>query len=154
MEPCKVIALRRNEERAFVGVNSALGTLQHQMMQQFCRGMTLSAYNAAGTSLCEINKERDIAIAQCAIAADPGGNPAQHVLPDGLQANLVLAALALHCLHITMHHRLARQTDKGTISSVIQSTNQSRVPSSRPGTTVHPKGKDTRLDPEHKMGTK
>ena len=52
------------------------------------------------------------------------------------------------------NHSLIEGSDKDTISSVIQSTNQSRVPSSRPGTTVHPKGKDTRLDPEHKMGTK
>jgi len=53
-----------------------------------------------------------------------------------------------------INHCLIEGSDKGTILSVIQSTNQSCVPSSRPGTTVHPKGKDTRLDPEHKMGTK
>jgi len=35
-------------------------------------------------------------------------------------------------------------TDNDTISSVIQSTNQSRVPSSRPRVDVPPKGKDTR----------
>jgi len=52
------------------------------------------------------------------------------------------------------NHSLIKGSDKCAISSVIQSTNQSRVPSSRPGTTVHPKEKDTRLDPEHKMGTK
>jgi len=45
-------------------------------------------------------------------------------------------------------------SDKGTISSVIQSTNQSRVPSSRPGTNVHPKGKDTGSNPEHKLERK
>jgi len=52
------------------------------------------------------------------------------------------------------NHSLIKGSDNGMISSVIQSTNQSRVPSSRHGTTVHPKGKDTRSNPEHKMGTK
>jgi len=42
------------------------------------------------------------------------------------------------------NHSLIEGSDKGMISSVIQSTNQSRVMSSRPGTAVHPKGKDTR----------
>jgi len=39
--------------------------------------------------------------------------------------------------------------DNGTISPVIQSTNQSRVPSSRPRADVRSKGKDTRSNPEH-----
>jgi len=39
--------------------------------------------------------------------------------------------------------------DKGTISPMIQSTNQSRVPSSRPRADVRSKGKDTRSNPEH-----
>jgi len=52
------------------------------------------------------------------------------------------------------NHSLIKGSDKGTISFVIQSTNQNCVPSSRPGTAVHPKGKDTRLDPEHEMGMK
>ena len=46
------------------------------------------------------------------------------------------------------------ESDKGAISSVIQTTNQSRVPSSRPRTVVRPKGEDTRLDPEHKLEQK
>jgi len=50
--------------------------------------------------------------------------------------------------------RSLEQVDEGTISSVIQSTNQSCVPSSRPGTNVHPKGKDTRSNPEHKLERK
>jgi len=52
------------------------------------------------------------------------------------------------------NHSLIEGSDKGAVSSVIQSTNQSRVPSSGPGTALHPKGKDARLDPEHEMGTK
>ena len=45
--------------------------------------------------------------------------------------------------------------DNGTNSFVIQSTNQSRVPSSsRPRADVHPKGKDTRSNPEHKLEQK
>ena len=52
------------------------------------------------------------------------------------------------------NHSLIEGSDKGTISSVIQTTNLSRVPSSRPRTVVRPKGKDTRLDPEHKLEQK
>ena len=52
------------------------------------------------------------------------------------------------------NHSLIEGSDKGAISSVIQSTNQSRVPSSGPRTAVHPKEKDTRSNPEHEMGTK
>jgi len=44
--------------------------------------------------------------------------------------------------------------DKGTISPVIQTTHQSRIPSSRPRTVVHLKGKDTRSDPKHKLEQK
>jgi len=49
------------------------------------------------------------------------------------------------------NHCLIEGSDEGAISSVIHSTNQSRVPSSRPGTNVHPKGKDTGSNPEHKL---
>ena len=45
-------------------------------------------------------------------------------------------------------------TDNGTISSVIQSTNQSRVPSSRQRADVRLKGKDTRSNAEHKVERK
>jgi len=55
---------------------------------------------------------------------------------------------------ITCHEKVQCACDKGTISSVIQSTNQSRVPSSGPGTDVHPKGKDTMSNPEHKLERK
>jgi len=52
------------------------------------------------------------------------------------------------------NHCLIEGSDKVMISSAIQSTNQSRVPTSRPGTNVHPKGKDTRSNPEHKLERK
>jgi len=52
------------------------------------------------------------------------------------------------------NHSLIKGSDEGTISSMIQSTNQSRITSSRPGTAVHAKGKDTRSNPEHEKGTK
>jgi len=45
-------------------------------------------------------------------------------------------------------------SDNGAISHVIQSTNQSRVLSSRPRADVRPKGKDTRPNPEHKLEQK
>jgi len=44
--------------------------------------------------------------------------------------------------------------DNGAISPVIQSTNQSRVPSSRPRTDVRPEGKDTRSNTERKVEQK
>jgi len=45
-------------------------------------------------------------------------------------------------------------TDNGTISPVIQTTNGSRVPSSRPRTDVRPRGKDTMSNAEHKVEQK
>jgi len=44
--------------------------------------------------------------------------------------------------------------DNGAISSVIRTTNGSRVPSSRPRTDVRPNGKDTRSNAEHKVERK
>jgi len=44
--PRDLIDWRKNVERAFTGLNSTTGLLQHQMMQQFCRGTALSAYNS------------------------------------------------------------------------------------------------------------
>jgi len=44
--------------------------------------------------------------------------------------------------------------DNGTISPVIQTTNGSRVTSSRPRTDVRPNGKDTRSNAEHKVERK
>jgi len=52
------------------------------------------------------------------------------------------------------NHCLTEGSDNDTILPVIQSTNQSRVPSSRPRTNVRPKGKDTGSNPEHKMERK
>jgi len=52
------------------------------------------------------------------------------------------------------NHSLIEGSDNGTISPVIQSTNQSRVPSSRPRADVCPKGKDTRSNPEHMLERK
>jgi len=46
------------------------------------------------------------------------------------------------------------EIDNGAISSVIQTTNGSRVPSSRPRTDVRPNGKDTRTNAEHKVERK
>jgi len=52
------------------------------------------------------------------------------------------------------NHCLIEGSDNGTISPVIQSTNQSCVPRSRPRADVRPKGKDTRPNPEHKLERK
>ena len=49
---------------------------------------------------------------------------------------------------------LIEGSDNGAISSVIQTTNGSRVPSSRPRTDVRPNGKDTRSKAEHKVERK
>jgi len=51
-------------------------------------------------------------------------------------------------------HALIEGSDNGAISPVIQSTNQSRIPSSRPRADVRPIGKDTRSNPEHKVERK
>jgi len=52
------------------------------------------------------------------------------------------------------NHVMIEGSDNGTISSVIQTTNGSRVPSSRPRTDVPPSGKDTRPNAEHKVERK
>jgi len=52
------------------------------------------------------------------------------------------------------NHILIEGSDNDTISSVIQSTNQSRVPNSRPRTDVRPKGKDARSNAEHNVERK
>jgi len=49
------------------------------------------------------------------------------------------------------NHCLINGSDNSAISPVIQSTNQSRVPSSRTRADVRPRGKDTRSNPEHKL---
>jgi len=52
------------------------------------------------------------------------------------------------------NHILIEGSDNGAISPVIQSTNQSCVPSPRPRADVPPEGKDTRSNPEHKVERK
>jgi len=52
------------------------------------------------------------------------------------------------------NHILIEGSDNGTIAPVIQSMNQSRVPSSRLRADVHPEGKDARSNPEHKVERK
>jgi len=52
------------------------------------------------------------------------------------------------------NHSLIEGSDKGAISPVIQTMNQSHIQSSRPRTVVSPNGKDTRSDPEHKLELK
>jgi len=52
------------------------------------------------------------------------------------------------------NHILIEGSDNGAISPVIQSTNQSRVPSSGPRADVRPEGKDTRSNPERKVEQK
>jgi len=52
---------------------------------------------------------------------------------------------------VTMCYNGYPTNDNGTISSVIRTTNGSRVPSSRPRTDVRPNGKDTRSNAEHKV---
>jgi len=52
------------------------------------------------------------------------------------------------------NHILIEGSDNGAISPVIQSMNQSRVPSSRPRADVRPKGKDARSNLEHKVERK
>jgi len=58
---------------------------------------------------------------------------------------------------ISWNHRslcTAHTADNDTNSSVIKSTNRSRVPSSKPRTDVRPKDKDTRSNPEYKLEQK
>ena len=52
------------------------------------------------------------------------------------------------------NHSLIEGSDNGAISSVIQSTNRSRVPSSKPRTDVRPEDKDTRSNLAHKSEQK
>jgi len=61
---------------------------------------------------------------------------------------------AAQCKGQKNNHVLMEGSDNGTISPVIQPTNPSRVPSSRPRTDVRPDGKDARSNPEHKVEQK
>jgi len=68
---------------------------------------------------------------------------------------LFVAALCLVCVLFVSHFGISiRVADNGTISPVIQTTNGSRVLSSRPRTDVRPNGKDTRSNAEHKVERK
>jgi len=55
-----------------------------------------------------------------------------------------------HCLNMCFMLR-NNTSDNGAISPVIQTTNGSRVPSSRPRTDVRPRGKDAMSNAEHKV---
>jgi len=57
--PRDLIDWRKNVERTFTGLNSTTGSLQHQMMQQFCRGTTLSTCNSNVNQLCRNGKAAD-----------------------------------------------------------------------------------------------
>jgi len=51
-------------------------------------------------------------------------------------------------------HSLIEGSDNDAISPEIQSTNRSRVLSSKPRTDVRPKDEDARSNPEHKLEQK
>jgi len=72
--PQELIEWRKNVEWAFTGLNSTTGLLQHQMMQQFCRGTALSTYNSNVTQLYRNGKAADIADAQRAVDAYQGAD--------------------------------------------------------------------------------
>jgi len=69
--PRDLIEWRKNVERAFTGLNSTTGLLQHQMMQQFCRGTVLSTYNSNVNQLYRNGKTADGAAAQLATTKAP-----------------------------------------------------------------------------------
>jgi len=65
--PRELIDWRKNIERAFTGLNSTTGLLQHQIMQQFCRGTALGTYNSNVNQLYCNGKAADVAAAQLAV---------------------------------------------------------------------------------------
>jgi len=73
--PRELIDWRKKVERAFTGLNSTTGLLQHQMMQQFCRGTALGTYNSNVNQLYHNGKAADIATAQLAVDNYQGGDP-------------------------------------------------------------------------------
>ena len=73
--PRDLIDWRKNVDRAFTGLNSNTGLLQHQMMQQFCRGTALSTYNSNVNQLYRNGKASDVAAAQLAVDNYVGGDP-------------------------------------------------------------------------------
>jgi len=86
--------------------------------------------------------------------------PAQNEHPISFLVVVSNSVLVLSCIVLTnssfspLSGKIYIGFDNGTISSVIQSTNQSRVPSSRPRADVRLKGKDTRSNAEHKVERK
>jgi len=68
--PREIIQWRLNIGRAFTGLDSNTGTLQHQMMQQFTRGTAQGNYNTAVTQAYELQKAEDVKAAKAALAAD------------------------------------------------------------------------------------
>jgi len=82
--PRDVIEWRKNVERAFTGLNSTTGLLQHQMMQQFCRGTVLSTYYSNVNQLCRNGKTADTVAAQLVIDNYQGGDA--NVIANNAQA--------------------------------------------------------------------
>jgi len=74
--PRELIEWRKNVERAFTGLNSMTGLLQHQMMVQFCRGTALSTYKSNVAQLYRNGKTSDVADAQRAVDNYAGGDAA------------------------------------------------------------------------------
>jgi len=73
--PRDLIDWHKNVEHTFTCLNSATGSLQHQMMQQFCRGTALSAHNSNVNQLCRNGKAADMTAAQLAVDNCQGGDP-------------------------------------------------------------------------------
>jgi len=73
--PRDLIEWCKNVERAFTGLNSTTGLLQHQMMQQFCRGTALSTYNSNVNQLYSNGKAADTAAAQLVVDNYQGPDP-------------------------------------------------------------------------------
>jgi len=95
------------------------------------------------------------------VAPDAAGTKEESNIEAKDVAELVSKLNAKHDVKVTTqgegqksNHSLIEGSDKGAISSVIQSTNWSHVPSSRPRTDVHPEGKDARSNAEHKVERK
>jgi len=82
--PRDLIEWCKNVERAFTGLNSTTGLLQHQMMQQFCQGTALSTYNSNVNQLHSNRKTADTAAAQLVIDNYQGGDA--NVIANNVQA--------------------------------------------------------------------
>jgi len=72
--PRELIEWRKNVDRAFTGLNSTTGLLQHQMMMQFCKGTALSTYKSNVAQLYRNGKQTDVAAAQATIDDYAGGD--------------------------------------------------------------------------------